>query len=998
LLQSLLPVIPRIFSLAAVCAVLLGGAHAAASIADAVAVALRAANAPDRDLALREVVASGRGAIPALAAALLDPDYRVRRRACRALLRIGDERAVPALLDSLYRDEPASEARAAAAWAAYRLGHAPALEAVRAEMTSRYWHRRLNAIADLAALGDAGASPIFGEALADRSWIVRRRALQALRLIDPRPHAAALASLAAGDPEWPIRREALEVLHGLGPSNGVDEAELDGLLAMALADEVPEIRRRAAQWIGEGRRAVALAEAVPFSLAHDQDDAVRAHLAAALATAPDPSAAKLLRRRLRDPSWLVRASALASLRALGERPPLAPLFAELGRLPDGEVARAAAALARLGDPDAVSGLAERAAGGDDRAARLLGLLGQDPAWRERVRARALALLSDRPAARRAAGARIAGALLDPGLFATLTERLADEALVVRAEAARALGALAPVLPLGERERAVPPLAAAAGARSPLGPAARVALEALATRGLSPASLRLLVAAPAPEVRALGLRALALLGAGADEALRALGDSAPEVRASAVVALAAAFPPGVSAALASAAAAQAPVDARAAQAALEALAARLSDPEPAVRVAAARALWILGDPRGRRALRAALSRALGGSDPASRLAAARDLAALAEGDRSAQDALVPLLVDGDSTVRSIAREALRAPSAGDALRAAATGRGMAARAAAHLLAERGAAEGPAALFADLARIGPREVRALGEIDPHRLADLLAVRVRGAAGDPSLRDYLRRVVAPDLLAALARDLAAEVRTRWRGTPAYNLRRQHLYDREIARAVLHFPGLHPKVLKALVFQESNFEPIAGNRFDCVGLAAFCRGAAAQEGLALAPRPRDFDADERYRPAAALEAAVRHLRRKAQLLEEGPFRRYGAPRGNDYWAFVLAAYNGGHHQVAEAMRRGHEEGIELARAQGLRGARAAKFAREHATRWLNLLVPEEAPEDSPLYEMTERRYPWYRPYGRYRRMRGAEAKYHEIGQFPLDILERAFEDEVHR
>jgi hypothetical protein len=43
----------------------------------------------------------------------------------------------------------------------------------------------------------------------------------------------------------------------------------------------------------------------------------------------------------------------------------------------------------------------------------------------------------------------------------------------------------------------------------------------------------------------------------------------------------------------------------------------------------------------------------------------------------------------------------------------------------------------------------------------------------------------------------------------------------------------------------------------------------------------------------------------------------------------------------------------------------------------------------------MTERRYPWYRSYGRYRKMTGAEAKYHEIGQFPLDVLGRAFEDE---
>ena len=240
------------------------------------------------------------------------------------------------------------------------------------------------------------------------------------------------------------------------------------------------------------------------------------------------------------------------------------------------------------------------------------------------------------------------------------------------------------------------------------------------------------------------------------------------------------------------------------------------------------------------------------------------------------------------------------------------------------------------------------------------------------------------------ALSRDTATE----WRGTGPYNMRRQHLYDREVGAAVRLLPGLPPKVLKALLFQESNLDPIAGNQYDCVGLAAFCRRAAKQEDLPMSPLFRDLDADARYVPARAIEAAVRHLARKADLLEKDAFVRFGAPRGRDYWAFVLAAYNGGHDQVAEAMENAHEVGLLLAKERGLRGAPAQAFARRHASAWENLLAPDEELEDSPLYAMTRRRYAWYSPYGRYRKMKGAEAKYHEIGQFPLDILDRAFED----
>lgn len=157
-----------------------------------VAAALLDANPARRSAAAQAIVAAGRSAVRWLTGSLGHPDYRVRRRACRLILRIGDERALPWLLDLVHRDDPSADVRAAAAWVAYRLGHEPALATVEGELGNPFWHRRLNAVADLAALGDAGAGPWLARALSDRSWLVRLRAIEGLRSIDARPYASAV--------------------------------------------------------------------------------------------------------------------------------------------------------------------------------------------------------------------------------------------------------------------------------------------------------------------------------------------------------------------------------------------------------------------------------------------------------------------------------------------------------------------------------------------------------------------------------------------------------------------------------------------------------------------------------------------------------------------------------------------------------------------------------------------------------------------------------------
>lgn len=197
---------------------------------------------------------------------------------------------------------------------------------------------------------------------------------------------------------------------------------------------------------------------------------------------------------------------------------------------------------------------------------------------------------------------------------------------------------------------------------------------------------------------------------------------------------------------------------------------------------------------------------------------------------------------------------------------------------------------------------------------------------------------------------------------------------YDSIIAEAVEWCPGLSPAVLKSLIAQESNFHPTVINQFGYAGIAQFGRPAAREVGLnvGVAGSP----SDERLDPAKAIPGAARLLNIKAKRLGELAFSRYGQPDGIDFWKFVTAAYNGGEGTVSLAMGNAYRVGLSNAQSQGLYGVEAVSYARRYASKWENLKI---GGTDSPLGLAAARYFP-----------KIAEQKYHEIGNYPTQIVAR--------
>ena len=160
---------------------------------------------------------AGRGAVPALFAALSDPSEFVRASAARALAKMdlgaGD---VPRLVEAL--GSPDLYVAGFAAWTLGNMGEAarPAVPA----LARAFSRDDMNAVvgAALARIGPAAAVavPELTSALTDASNAVRQHAARALGRIGPaaRPAAGALQK-ATGDRDPAVRREAREALEHL---------------------------------------------------------------------------------------------------------------------------------------------------------------------------------------------------------------------------------------------------------------------------------------------------------------------------------------------------------------------------------------------------------------------------------------------------------------------------------------------------------------------------------------------------------------------------------------------------------------------------------------------------------------------------------------------------------------------------------------------------------------------------------------------------------------
>lgn len=212
-------------------------------------------------------------AVPQLTMLLHDPDADIRRTAAQALGKIGNSRAVGALIEGVSDQDPS--VRESAAWALGRLSDAD--EAVRnlagAPLVGLLEDPSVAVIhAAAAALGQVGAAEPVVMRLVDqlrhRDPETRRGAARALGGLEAVAAGPALLK-ALDDDEAGVRQEALAALGELG-----DRRAVGAFVERLLHDPNPGVRAEAAYRTGKLGNEAAVA-ALRKSMSEDRDQAVR---------------------------------------------------------------------------------------------------------------------------------------------------------------------------------------------------------------------------------------------------------------------------------------------------------------------------------------------------------------------------------------------------------------------------------------------------------------------------------------------------------------------------------------------------------------------------------------------------------------------------------------------------------------------------------------------------------------------------------------------------
>ena len=363
---------------------------------------------------------SSEAAISDLIASLADPDETVRGRAAEALGAVGatDLKTVPALAALLVDPSPAIREAAARA-----LGGLKGAATSAVEMLVPLLHDRDETVRKVAAdaVGRIGVLPgsatdTLTEGLESKDNVVRARTAEALGDIGGAAADVASALVeAAGDDNDRVRAKAIEALGKIGES-AADVAV--PRLVRALKDPDNWVSALAAEALGEmGAGADEAIPALVRSLTHANLQ-VRVNAAEALGKLGPNAAAAVpaLERAAKDLDGGVR---LGAIRALGAVGPPTPESVRVVR-------------AALADPDPQARVA---------AAEAFGTWGQAD---DATQADLLGLLDDTNDEVKARVARILPKLIGatPAVVDGLTRRLAeDDGDWVRVEAARALGQL-----------------------------------------------------------------------------------------------------------------------------------------------------------------------------------------------------------------------------------------------------------------------------------------------------------------------------------------------------------------------------------------------------------------------------------------------------------------------------------------------------------------------------------------------------------------------------
>jgi len=123
------------------------------------------------------------------------------------------------------------------------------------------------------------------------------------------------------------------------------------------------------------------------------------------------------------------------------------------------------------------------------------------------------------------------------------------------------------------------------------------------------------------------------------------------------------------------------------------------------------------------------------------------------------------------------------------------------------------------------------------------------------------------------------------------------QNKYNSIIEDSVAQFPMITARVLKALIVQESRFQPSVINSYGFVGLCQFGVTSGREEGLII-----NNYRDERLDPKMSIMAATRHLNHK-YLAIKGNLDKYQILDNEEIIKFILGSYNGGQGTINYAL-----------------------------------------------------------------------------------------------
>lgn len=309
---------------------------------------LKSKNAETRRRAAFKLgAARKRGAVPALAAALSDPDWGVRHAAVEALGRIGDPRASEPLIVALH--DPDWTVRSAAATALLHVGDAQSLDALIGALKSSDEFVRLSAVKALARIGGRRAAHAVASMLRDDDPAVHQETLKAIAALGWRPSSPAeRAWLVVGQREW---EEAIKLGGIAVPALGValDRAAKKGGGGWVVGVEAA----RALGEIGEKSGVPALVRHLSMG-----DDPLVKTIALALGRIGDTQAIEPLLGALGRRNAEVRAMVLAALVSFGDRvvEPAVALLAEYRSQRPDVLEAVIALLGRVGDTRALEPL------------------------------------------------------------------------------------------------------------------------------------------------------------------------------------------------------------------------------------------------------------------------------------------------------------------------------------------------------------------------------------------------------------------------------------------------------------------------------------------------------------------------------------------------------------------------------------------------------------------------------------------------------------------